>query len=103
MLKFLGKVVEEIVVQGIGNAAQKGNVDIVLAEYLVDIRAGAANVVGQLRGRHALLPHHLFYMLPDVHKKAWNLFNLSAIGFPRPPYQQVIPRQYKNWRFTTVS
>ena len=84
---------EEIVLQGIGDAAQKGNIDVVLAEKLVDMRAGAANVVGQLRGRRALLAHYLFYMLPDVHKKAWNLFNLSAIGFPRPPYQQVIPRQ----------
>ena len=69
MLKLIGKVAEEIVVQGIGNAAQQGNVDIVLAEYLVDMRAGAADVVGQLRGRRSLLPHHLFNMLPDMHKK----------------------------------
>ena len=69
LLKILRKVMEEIVLQGIGDAAQKGNVDVVLAENLVDMRAGAANVVGQLRGRRALLPHHLFDMLPDMHKK----------------------------------
>ena len=69
MLKILRKVVEEIMLQGIGDAAQQGNVDVVLAENLVDMRAGAANVVGQLRGRRALLPHHLFDMLPDMHKK----------------------------------
>ena len=75
---------EEIMLQGIGDAAQKGNIDVVLAENLVDMRASAANVVGQLRGRRALLSHHFFYMLPDVHEKAWNWFNLLAIGFPRP-------------------
>ena len=82
-------------VEGFGDAAQQVNVDVVLAENLVHVRAGAADVVGQLRGRHPLLSHYLFYMLPDVHEKAWNLFNLSAIGFPRPPYQQVIPRHKK--------
>jgi hypothetical protein len=61
----------------------------------MDMRAGAANVLGQLRGRNTLLPHYLFDMLPDVHKKAWNLFNLLTLGFPRPPHQQVIPRQNK--------
>lgn len=64
---------EEIVLQGIGDAAQQGNVDIVLAENLVYMRAGAANVVGQLCGRRALLPHHLFDMLPDVHGKSVEL------------------------------
>ena len=57
-------------VQGIGKVAQQGNVDIVLTEYLVDMRAGAANGVGQLCGRYALLPHHLFDMLPNVHRKS---------------------------------
>ena len=84
MLKIIRKVVEKIMVQGIGNAAQQSNVDIVLAENLVDMRTGAANLFCQLRGRRALLSHHFFYMLPDVHEKAWNWFNLLAIGFPRP-------------------
>ena len=84
MLKLIGKVAEEIVVQGIGNATQKGNVDIVLAENLVDMRTGAADVVGQLRGRHALLPHYLFDMLPDVHKKRGICSTCRPIGFPRP-------------------
>ena len=69
---------EEIVLQGIGDAAQQGNVDVVLAENLVDMRAGAANVVGQLRGRRALLPHHLFYMLPDVHEKSVEFVRLAG-------------------------
>lgn len=60
---------EEIMLQRIGDAAQQGNVDVVLAENLVYMRASAANVVGQLCGRRALLPHHLFNMLPDMHKK----------------------------------
>ena len=59
----------------------------------MDVRTGTANVIGQLRGRNALLPHNLFDMLPDVHKKSVEFFNLLALGFPRPPYQQVIPRQ----------
>lgn len=56
-------------VQGIGNAAQQSNVDIVLAENLVDMRTGAANVLGQLCGRRALFSHYLFNMLPNMHKK----------------------------------
>lgn len=84
---------EEIVIQRCGNAFEQGDVDAVFAENPVDVGAGAANVLGQLRGRYALLPHYLFDMLPDVHEKAWNLFNLPNTGFPRPPYQQVIPRQ----------
>ena len=59
----------------------------------MDMRAGTTDVLSQLCGRNTLLSHDLFDMLPDVHKKAWNLFNLPSIGFPRPPYQQVIPRQ----------
>ena len=81
MLKFFGKVAEEIVVQGIGNATQKGNVDIVLAENLVDMRAGAANVIGQFGGRLSLLPHYLFYMLPDVHKKRGICLTCRPSGF----------------------
>ena len=36
-------------------------------EDLVDMRARAANVFRQLGGRDTLLPHHIFYMLPDMH------------------------------------
>ena len=86
---------EEIVIQRCGNALKQGDVDAVLAENPVDVRTGAANVLGQLCGRYALLPHYLFDMLPDVHEKAWNLFNLPNTGFPRPLQQQVIPRQNK--------
>ena len=67
--------------QRCGNAFEQGDVDAVLAENPVDVGAGAANVLGQLRGRYALLPHYLFDMLPDVHEKAWNLFNLLTQGF----------------------
>ena len=84
MLKFIGKVAEEIIIQRCGNALKQGNVDVVLEENPVDMRTGAANVLRQLCGRYALLPHYLFDMLPDVHEKAWNLFNLPNIGFPRP-------------------
>jgi hypothetical protein len=70
--------------QGIGNTTQQGNINVVLSENLMHMGAGTANVFGQLCGRRTLLPHYLFYMLPNVHKKAWNLFNLLAIGFPRP-------------------
>ncbi len=93
MLKFIGKVAEEVIIQRLGNTLKQGNVNIFLAENPMDMRAGAANILRQLCGRNALLPHYLLDMLPDVHKKAWNLFNLPSIGFPRPPYQQVIPRQ----------
>ena len=61
---------EEIVIQRFGNAFEQGYVDAFLAEYPVDVRSGAANVFGQLRGRYALLPHYLFNMLPDVHEKS---------------------------------
>jgi hypothetical protein len=93
VLKFIGKVAEEVIIQRLGNTLKQGNVNVFLAENPMDMRAGAANVLRQLCGRNTLLPHYLFDMLPDVHKKAWNLFNLPSIGFPRPPYQQVIPRQ----------
>ena len=76
MLKIIGKVAEEIMLQCLGNALQQGNVDIVFAENLMHVGASAANVLSQLRGRRALLPHHLFDMLPDMHKKRG--------GFPRP-------------------
>ena len=92
---------KKIIIQRSGNAFKQGNVDIILAENPVNMRSSAANVLRQLRGRNTLLLHYLFDMLPDVHKKAWNLFDLSVIGFPRPPYQQVIPRQ--RWRFITAS
>ena len=72
---------EEIVIQRRGDAFEQGDVDAVLAENPVDVRTGAANVLGQLRGRYALLPHYLLDMLPDVHEKAWNLFNLLTQGF----------------------
>jgi len=92
---------EEIVVQGIRNAAQQGNVDVVLAENLVDMRASAANIIGQLRGRRALLPHHLFDMLPDVHEKSVELVQPVGHRVSTPTQQQVIPRQ--KWRFITAS
>ena len=101
LLKILRKVKEEIMLQGIGDAAQQGNVDVVLAENLVDMRAGAANVVGQLRGRRALLPHHLFNMLPDVHEKSVELVQPVGHRVSTPTQQQVIPRQ--KWRFITAS
>lgn len=63
---------EEIVIQRRGNAFEQGDVDAVLAENPVDVRTGAANVLGQLCGRYALLPHYRFDMLSDVHEKAWN-------------------------------
>jgi hypothetical protein len=59
----------------------------------MDMRAGTTNVFGQLCGCNTMLPHYFLDMLPDVHKKAWNLINLPSIGFPRPLQQQVIPRQ----------
>jgi hypothetical protein len=93
VLKFIGKVAEEIIIQSSGNSLKQGNIHIFLAENPMDMRAGTTDVLRQLCGCNALLPHYLFDMLPDVHKKAWNLFNLPSIGFPRPPYQQVIPRQ----------
>jgi hypothetical protein len=40
-------------------------------------------------------------MLPDVHKKAWNLINLSALGFPRPLNFKLF--HAKKWRFITFS
>ena len=39
----------------------------------MDMRAGTTNVFGQLCGCNTLLPHYFLDMLPDVHKKAWNL------------------------------
>ena len=91
---FLGKVAEEIVLQRLGNALQKGDVNIVFSENLVHMCTGAANVLSQLCGCDALLTHYLLDMLPDVHKKR-GIDYLSVIGFPLPPYQQVIPRQKK--------
>jgi hypothetical protein len=93
VLKFIGKVTKEIIIQRLGNTLKQGNVNVFLAENLVDMRAGTANVLRQFCGRNTLLPHYFLDMLPNVYKKAWNLFNLPSIGVPRPPYQQVIPRQ----------
>jgi hypothetical protein len=84
VLKFIGKVAEEVIIQRLGNTLKQGNVNVFLAENPMDMRASTANVLRQLCGRNTLLPHYLFDMLPDVHKKAWNLFNLLNIGFPRP-------------------
>ena len=84
MLKFIGKVTKEIVIQRSGNAFKQGNIYVFFSENPMDMWAGATNVFGQLRGRHTLLSHYLFDMLPYVHKKAWNLFNLLNLGFPRP-------------------
>ena len=70
LLKFIGKVAEKIMPQGFGNALEQGDVDVVFAENPVHMRTGTANVVGQLGGRCALLPHYLLDMLPDVHKKS---------------------------------
>ena len=89
-------------VQRRGDAFKQGDVDAVLAENPVDVRTGAANVLGQLCGRRALLPHYLFDMLPDVHEKAWNLFNLPNIGFPRPHNNKLFHAKI-NWRFITTS
>ena len=94
---------EEIVVQGIRNAAQQGNVDVVLAENLVDMRASAANVVGQLRGRRALLPHHLFNMLSDVHEKSVELVQLAEHRVSTPTISTSYSTPIKNWRSITVS
>ena len=84
---------KEIIIQRCGYALKQGNVDIVLEENPVDMRSGAANIFRQLCGRYVLLSHYFLDLLPDVHEKAWNLFNLPNTGFPLPPYQQVIPRQ----------
>lgn len=84
---------EEIVLQGIGDAAQQGNVDVVLAEYLMHVGASAANVLSQLRGRDVLLPHHLLDMLPDVHEKSVELVQPVGHRVSTPTQQQVIPRQ----------
>ena len=72
MLKFIGKVAEKIMLQSFGNAFKQGNINILLTENPMDMRTGAANLLGQLCGRHALLLHYFFDMLSDVHKKAWN-------------------------------
>lgn len=84
---------EEIVIQRCGNAFEQGDVDAVLAENPVDMGAGAANVLGQLCGRNALLPHYLFDMLPDVHEKSVEYVQLAEHRVSTPIYQQVIPRQ----------
>jgi hypothetical protein len=101
-LKLFGKVAEEIIIQRFGNTLKQGNIHILLVENPMDMRAGAANVLRQLCGRNALLPHYFLDMLPDVHKKEWNLFNLLVIGFPRPPYQQVIPRQKMAFHYSIL-
>ena len=58
---------KEVVVQRLRDAPQQGDIDIVLVENLMDMRACAANVLRQLGGGDTLLPHHIFYMLPDMH------------------------------------
>lgn len=84
MLKLIGKVAKEIIIQSRRNTLKQGNVDVVLSENPMDMRTSTTNILRQLCGRNPLLPHYLLNMLPDVHKKAWNLFNLPNIGFPRP-------------------
>lgn len=69
--------------QRCGNAFEQGEVDAVLAENPVDVGAGAANVLSQLCGRYALLPHYLFDMLPDVHEKSVEYVQLADPRFPR--------------------
>lgn len=88
--------------QRCGNAFEQGDVDAVFAENPVDVGAGAANVLGQLCGRYALLPHYLFDVLPDVHEKAWNMFNLPNTGFPRPSTNKLFHAKI-HWRFITTS
>ncbi len=72
-MEVVGKVAEEVVVQGVGNAPQQNQVDVILAENLMYMGAGAADALGQLCGCHSFLFHYILYVLPDMHKKAWNL------------------------------
>ena len=86
---------EEIVIQRCGNTFEQGDVDAVLAENPVDVGAGAANVLGQLRGRYALLPHYLFDMLPDVHEKSVEYVQLAEhrVSTPTSTTSYSTPKQ----------
>lgn len=75
---------KEIVVQSAGNAAQQGNVDVVLVENLVHMGPRTANVFGQLGGRSALLSHDFLDMLPDVHRKSVELISCLKLGVTTP-------------------
>ena len=67
MTKLIRKIPEKIIIQSLRNTLQQGYVNILLAENLVNMRASATNVFGQLGSRYTFLPHYLFYMLPNVH------------------------------------
>jgi hypothetical protein len=102
VLKFIGKVAEEVIIQRLGNTLKQGNVNVFLAENPMDMRAGAANVLRQLCGRNTLLPHYLFDMLPDVHKKSVEFVQLAEHRVSTP----TISTSYstpKKWRLITVS
>lgn len=75
---------KEIVVQSAGNAAQQGNVDVVLVENLVHMGPRTANVFGQPCGRGALLSHDFLDMLPDVHRKSVELISCLKLGVTTP-------------------
>lgn len=73
-MEVVGKVAEEVVVQGVGNAPQQNQVDVFLAENLMHVGTGAAYIICQLSGCHTLPFHYFLYVLTYMHKKAWNLF-----------------------------
>ncbi len=86
-LVFFGKIEEEIMLQGLGNAPQQGNVDTVLAEYLVHVRPRATDVFGQPCGRYSLPLHYFLDMLPDMHRKSVEFISClsSRVSTPHTP------------------
>ena len=65
----LRKVVKKVVFQNIGNAPQKININVLLAKYLVNIRAGTAQAGCKPGDGATLFAECLFDKLPDMKHK----------------------------------
>lgn len=80
---------EEIVLQSIRNAAQQGDVDVVLSENLMHMCPRAADAFGQPCGRTPLPLHDFLDMLPDVHSKSVEFLSCLTLGVstPHTPYK----------------
>ena len=75
---------EEIVLQSIRDAAQQGDVNVVLSENLVNMCPRAADAFGQPCGRNPMPLHDFLDMLPDVHSKSVEFLSCLNIRASTP-------------------
>lgn len=70
----LGEVLEEVVLQDVGDAPEQLQVDVGLAENLVDIGAGAAQLPCEPGDGASLVVQGAFDELAGVDHAVWRLF-----------------------------